>query len=312
MINQIPINNLLPWAVESEIQFPPEIVKARDLGEGEMLWLEQGKLKQTLKPFQLRAYYIEGQQAKPQNGTVVLNQEIHQWFAEKQKSITKSVDYLKKWEGEFIHAEQMQQKITHQVKAGNFADAYRRINSRAIRVLPQLMKEAVKTTPLFSDDFTDINESAKNWGIGTATIKDGELIVGNGRTAAVKMNYNPEGDIIVEATISAQGNGEGWGGISFRGNKLLLRKDGFWVNYRVTGSDTTKGKMIKTEVKPGKAYEFKILSRGTMSIFYVDGEKIQVVNEPKGLQGNDEGLSLASYKYSVGFKQVKLSRVIEE
>jgi hypothetical protein len=205
----------------------------------------------------------------------------------------------------------MEQKIAEQIKAGNFADAYRRINSRAIRVLPQLIREAVKTTPIFSDDFDDANESAKNWDIGEATIKDGELVVGNGRTSVVKMNNNSEGDVIVEATISAQGNGEGWGGISFRGNKLLLRKDGFWVNYRVIGSDTTKGKMIKTEVMPGKAYEFKILIRGAMSIFYVDGEKIQVVNEPKGLQGSDEGISLASYKYSVGFKQVRISRVIE-
>ncbi len=307
--------NLLPWPVDTEISFSQQIDGIRHLGKTSGLALSHGNLRQILEPFQLRSYFIKGHQVKATAVQVTLEPKNQQWLLDQQHSIAKSVTYLEKWNGEFKLAKQMLQKIEAQYKAGHFANAYRRINSRAIRVIPQLIKEAVKTKPEFTDNFDDPKLSAENWKLPAENnvFKDGMMVLDSKGTSSVALQRNLEGDMIVEAIISPQGEtAGGWGGILFRGAKLLLRNDGFWAIYKVNGSDKSKGQLHKEKVVAGKEYHLKIMRRGNMSIFYVNGEKLLVANEKEGLQGNDEGLSLASTKYPVTFKQVKLSRIIED
>ncbi len=307
--------NLMPWPVETEIKFSAAIKAIRDLGEASDLALSQGHLRQTLQPYQLRAYLIKDQQVEAVKVQVTLQPENQKWLDEQQASITKTVAYLEKWNGEFELAKQMLQKIEQQNKAGHYADAYRRIHSRAIRVLPQLIKEAVKTTPEFSEDFSDAKRSEQNWELpakSTLLNKNG-MTLGGKSSQSVKLKRQLEGDMIAEATLTPHSDQPGgWGGISFRGAKILLRSDGFWLLYRVKGDERSKGTLHKATVEPDKDYQLKIMRRGDMSIFYVNGEKLLVANEKKGLEGDDGSLTLANTKYPVTFKQVKLSRILKD
>ncbi|MCF6311391.1 MAG: LamG domain-containing protein [Verrucomicrobiales bacterium] len=307
--------NLLPWSVITEIGFSKKIDNIQDLGNNSELALPHGKLKQVLQPYQLRAYFIKAQQVKATSLQVSLDPKNQTWFTEQQNSISKSVNYIKKSNGEFELAQQMSNSIDASMQAGHYADAYRRIHSRAIRVLPQLLKEAVKTKVEFTDHFDDTKQSTQNWQLPTdknLISKDGLLLDGQ-KTQSFKLNRNLAGDMIVEATLTPHSNQPGgWGGIIFRGAKILLRSDGFWLLYRVNGDEHSKGMLHKVKVEAGKSYQLKIMRRGDMSIFYVNGEKLLVANEKKGLEGDDGSFTLANTKYPVLIKQVKLSRILKD
>ena len=306
--------NLLPFTVQTILEFPESMTTVRDLGEGSTINLKQGKLEQELKPFQLKSYLVKDQQTKPGKGVVKLSRESRKWFADRRKSISELITYIESRDGEFELGKEMQQKIATQVEAGHFADAYRRINSRAIRVLPQLAREAIQTKEWFRDDFENEKQSQANWKLpaGFNLIEDGTLTVGINGSRGIELRKNPKGEMMVEATLFATKNGEGWGGLMFRGVKFLLRKDGIWVIYKVKGDKKLKGPLFKTEIKPGKEYHFKMLNKGNMYIIYVNGEKMLAIEEAKGLQESNQGFILTSSGFPVTFKNVKLSRIVTE
>ena len=305
--------NLLPFSVETVIKIPTEVIlKAKNLATGKTQRIEKGQLKIKLKPFELKSLFFADKKIIPRSGKTVILPEVLKWYEDQYKPLSVMMDYLRKSKSSIKMQEKRLALIRKNINRLHLAEAFRLIKSKMIRELPQLKKEAANGIPIFTAKFANSEEAEKNWKLPSKKYFE----IGEGKvklnTSGLRLKHNYDGELMVDVDVTPEIIRKHWGGVSFRGIMFLVRKEGFWLIYRVKGDKKSKGNMIKREIKAGETYRFRIINRGNTYVWLVNGKKIAGFTEPGEIVNQNIPLGLVINGLPTTFSNFTLYKIKNE
>ncbi len=115
-------------------------------------------------------------------------------------------------------------------------------------------------------------------------------------------------EVKVRPVVSEPEKGGGFTGVRVAGISFTMQPDRWWWHYRKEGEQRGRGQWKTEEIKFNRWYEFRIIKRGGVFEWFVDGRKICDIMEP-GMEGE---LALMGWRIKTAYDGVRVYKINEE